>query len=202
MLRFPPLKFLQLATVLSLAWPGGAVADDTQPQPKPVTMTCEKAQNQMLWGETKAGYPTDPKNVNWTTNQKGKQSCAKLQTGTDIKVVKKVTSSYKEWHVVDREKNCQAEADRHNKAINGFEQEHINDAAKVFNDTDPNAILRQVVKLEFCADNEEAAEKRVLPPSTRCPRTQERVIRRWPISVTRGQDMWTPSTASAPIIST
>ncbi len=154
-----PLKFLHLATVLSLAWPGGAVADDTHPQPKPVTMTCEKAQNQMEWGKTKAGYPTDPENLDWTTNQKGKQSCVKLKTG--IKVVKNVTSSYKEWHVVDREKNCQAEADRHNNAIKGFEQEHIDDAAKVFNGaTGPNAKLSQVMKLEFCADNEDDAVKK------------------------------------------
>ncbi len=68
---------------------------------------------------------------------------------------------YQEWHVVDREKNCQAEADRHNKAIKGFEQEHIDDAAKVFNGaTGPNAKLSQVIKLEFCADNEDDAVKK------------------------------------------
>jgi hypothetical protein len=154
-----PLKFLHLATVLLLAWPGVAVADDAHPQSQSVTMTCERAQNQMQWGKTKAGYPTDPEKLDWTTNQKGKQSCAKLKTG--IKIVKNVTSSYKEWHVVGGEKNCQAEADRHNKAIRGFEQEHIDDAAKVFNGTtDLNAKLSQVVKLEFCADNEEDAVKK------------------------------------------
>jgi hypothetical protein len=103
-----------------------------------------------------------------TTYQKGKQFCAKLAGAT--KVVKNVTSFYREWHVVGSENNCQAEADRANSAVKGFEQEHIDDAAKVLQDA--NAKLSQV-NSGFCAGNEADAIKWVMPLSTRCPRTQE-----------------------------
>lgn len=146
-----PLKFLHLVTVLWIAWPNGAVADDTHPRATSVTITCQQAQRLMIAGTTNAGFRIDAK---WTTYQKGKQVCAKLAAGT--KVVKNVTSSYKEWHVVDNEKKCQAEADRANSAIKGFEQEHIDDAVKVLQDAD--AKLSQV-KSEFCADNETDAIK-------------------------------------------
>jgi hypothetical protein len=145
------LKFLHLVTVLWIAWPNGAVADDTHPRATSVTITCQRAQRLMIAGTTNAGFWIDAK---WTTYQNGKQVCAKLATGT--RVVKNVTSSYKEWHVVDNEKKCQAEADRANSAVKGFEQEHIDDAAKVLQDAD--AKLSQV-KSEFCADNEADAIK-------------------------------------------
>jgi hypothetical protein len=145
-----PLKFLPLVTVLWMAWPNGAIADDT-PRANPVTITCQQAQRLMVAGTTNAGFGVDAK---WTTSQKGKQSCAKLAAGT--KVTNKVSSSYKEWHVVNNEKKCQAEADRANSAVKGFEQEHIGDAAKVLQDA--NAKLSQL-KPEFCADSEAAAIK-------------------------------------------
>ena len=155
-LRYPggavsSLKFLPLMTLLWIAWPNGAIADDPHPRSTPDTITCQQAQRLMIAGTTNAGFRIDAR---WTTYQKGKQFCAKLAGAT--KVVKNVTSIYKEWHVVGSEKNCQAEADRANSAVKGFEQEHIDDAAKVLQDA--NAKLSQVSS-EFCADNEADAIK-------------------------------------------
>ncbi len=146
-----PFKFLHLVTLLWIAWANAAVADDTHPRATSVTITCQQAQRLMIAGTTNAGFRIDAK---WTTSQKGNQSCAKLVAGA--KVVKNVTSTYKEWHVVANEKNCQGEADRANAAVMGFEQEHIDDAAKVLQDA--NAKLSQL-KSEFCADNEANAIK-------------------------------------------
>ena len=140
------LKFLHLVTLLWIAWANAAVADDTHPRSTPITITCQQAQRLMIAGTTNAGFLIDAK---WTTYQKGKQFCAKLVAGA--KVVKNVTSTYKEWHVVANEKKCQAEADRANSAVRGFEQEHIDDATKVLQDAETK--LSQV-KSEFCADNE------------------------------------------------
>jgi hypothetical protein len=144
-----PFKFLQLIAVLWIAWPNGAIADDSSPRANAVTITCQQAQHQMIAGTTRASFRTEAK---WTTTQKGKQWCAKLDAG--VKVVKNVSSSYKEWHVAANEKNCQAEADRANSAVKGFEQEHIGDATKVLQDA--NARLNQL-RSDFCADSEAEA---------------------------------------------
>jgi hypothetical protein len=158
-----------MAAVLSLVSPGSGIADDRVSRPRPtnpVKMSCAdfamKLGHKNPAGLTRASFSVGGLRFGdkgaFDISKSGPQYCAVIDAGAWA-VARSVTSFYFVWQVTGNERGCEAEAQRTNRALKAFEQEHIDDAAMIAQAQ--TAKLRDKLKARICAPDVQKVEEAV-----------------------------------------
>jgi hypothetical protein len=167
--RMLRVNVLGTAAVLSLASPGSGIADDPAPLPRPTSpakMSCAdfatKLGRKSPAGLTRVSFSIGGlkfgDKVTFDIDKSGSQYCARIDAGAWA-ITRDVTSFYFVWAVTDKDRRCEAEAQRTNQTIKAFEQEHINDAALIAEAQ--TAKLRDRLKARICAPEVQKVEEAV-----------------------------------------
>jgi hypothetical protein len=160
---------LGIAAVLLLVSPGRGIADDRVSRPRPTSpakMSCAdfavKLGRKSPAGLTRASFSVGGLKFGdkgaFDIGKSGPQYCAVIDAGTWA-VTRNVTSFYFVWEVAGNERRCESEAQRTNRVLKAFEQEHIDDAAVIAQAQ--TAKLRDKLKAGICAPDIQKVEEAV-----------------------------------------